>query len=62
MAHTCEPDHYPDSLGQTWDCPTCGRHYEAFEVRPEHGLPGGIPAPYGWLNKEYLRGVTTVGD
>lgn len=60
MNHHCEPDHYPDALGETWDCPICRRHWEAFEVKPENVPLGGIPAPYGWLSKERPRGRSRV--
>jgi hypothetical protein len=30
--HVCDPPSYPTELGQSWDCPECGAHHDAFDV------------------------------
>lgn len=54
MSHVCEPERYPDGLGETWTCPDCGRPYESYAVKPEHwpGMTGAIPHPFGWLSRK----------
>lgn len=54
--HVCDPPRYPDALGESWDCPTCGAHHVAFDVvesyqgKPwaERMLQRVTPGTLGW--------------
>jgi hypothetical protein len=41
--HWCEPDRYPEALGDQWTCPECGRLHHAYDPHNDN-LPDWVTA------------------
>jgi hypothetical protein len=57
--HWCEPDRYPEALGDAWTCPECRREHLAFDPHAEGHLSdlvlSRIPAnALGWRSTDPL--------